>query len=154
MDDELRVRLSVNWLRHNKTSYDKHWHLMFDADGNETPLRKYINEILKRAVENKTYADSAVLRVNGVIKMAEKVRKQVIASAKAKNSEAKRARRRRAKQSRQIRKDNEKWAKGIRKYNEKIEAEENKIHLLYRQIMLSKVGLADVQLRKKLLPKH
>ena len=43
---DVKLAKDVAWLRHTRTNYDKHYDLMFDADGNPTPLRKRINAVL------------------------------------------------------------------------------------------------------------
>ena len=43
---DVKLAKDVAWLRHTRTCYDKHYDLMFDADGNPTPLRKRINAVL------------------------------------------------------------------------------------------------------------
>ena len=42
----IKFSKDVAWLRHTRTCYDKHYELMFDKDGNPTPLRKRINQVL------------------------------------------------------------------------------------------------------------
>lgn len=45
---DVKLAKDVAWLRHTRTNYDKHYDLMFDADGNPTLLRKRINSVLGR----------------------------------------------------------------------------------------------------------
>lgn len=43
---EFWLNKQIAKMRHTETNYDKHLGLMYDADGNQTDLRKHVNNIL------------------------------------------------------------------------------------------------------------
>lgn len=49
--DDYFIAQKVARMRHRETNYDKHLDLMYDADGNPTPLRRHLNEVLGKIVK-------------------------------------------------------------------------------------------------------
>lgn len=45
-DYDIWLNKKIAKLRHTETNYDKHLDLMYDNDGNQTDLRKHINNVL------------------------------------------------------------------------------------------------------------
>ena len=142
----------IAWLRHNFTNYDKYLRIMYDNDDKQTDVRKYINNILYRISMNQLDAEAALAGLRHFIKCAgyqpppkqKRVKQSVL---------NKKERRRKNKAKRTQKKNDEGWAKAINKYNKKIEKEEDKIHKQYIQVMLYQIGLSNIQLSKKTLPK-
>lgn len=142
----------IAWLRHTYTNYDKYLGIMYDELGNQTELRKYVNNLLWRVMTDQLDAEKTLAQIKHLIKIANKKSPQKPVR-KSKVSDAKRDRRKRNKQARKARENDIRWGKAVAKHNRKLEQEEEQIHQQYVQIMLSKIGLAKVQIRKKLLPR-
>lgn len=148
----------IAWLRHNHTNYDKYLRIMYDDNGKQTEMRRYINEILYRVMTDKIDATEALQNIRHIIKVAgykepPKPTEKTL-SKRALILENKRARRRRNKAKREERKADDGFNKAIKKHNNIIDGEERKIHKQYVQVMLYQIGLSNYQLRKKLLPQY
>lgn len=148
----------IAWLRHKYTNYDKYLRIMYDELGNQTELRKYVNQLLYEVMIDRADAKKTLSQIKHLIKQAGYIPPpqptQKTLNKKAKILESKRARRRRNKARRQERDANKGWEKAINKYNKQLEKQEQKIRMQYEQIMLYKIGLSWLQLSKKLLPKE
>ena len=153
MDDD-KLRKYVNWLRHKHTNYEKYMSKMYDEDGNQTELRKYLNQLLERIAKDGLNGKETLAKINGMIKRAG-YKAPPPPSEKTLGKLALRRQKRREKEER-LRNNRaiRAWAAGIKNLNRQIERQEELIHLKYVQIMLHKIGMSNYDLRKKLLPKE
>ena len=55
--DDYFIAKKVARMRHRETNYDKHLDLMYDADGNPTPLRRHLNDVLGKIVKGELSRD-------------------------------------------------------------------------------------------------
>lgn len=153
MDDD-KLRKYVNWLRHKHTNYEKYMSKMYDVDGNQTELRKYLNQLLERIAKDGLNGKETLVKINGMIKRAGYKAPPPPSKKTLSKKELKRQKRRekeeRLRNNRAIRA----WSAGIENWNRQIERQEELIHLKYVQIMLHKIGMSNYDLRKKLLPKE
>ena len=153
MDDD-KLRKYVNWLRHKHTNYEKYMSKMYDEDGNQTELRKYLNQLLERIAKDGLNGKETLAKINGMIKRAgykapPPPSKKTLGRLALKRQK-RREKEERLRNNRAIRA----WAAGIENRNRQIERQEELIHLKYVQIMLHKIGMSNYDLRKKLLPKE
>ena len=153
MDDD-KLRKYVNWLRHKHTNYEKYMSMMYDEDGNQTELRKYLNQLLERIAKDGLNGKETLAKINGMIKRAgykapPPPSKKTL-SKKALKRQKRREKEERLRNNRAIRA----WSAGIENWNRQIERQEELVHLKYVQIMLHKIGMSNYDLRKKLLPKE
>ena len=153
MDDD-KLRKYVNWLRHKHTNYEKYMSKMYDEDGNQTELRKYLNQLLERIAKDGLNGKERLAKINGMIKRAgykapPPPSKKTL-SKKGLKRERRREQAERWRHTGAIRA----WSAGIENWNRQIERQEELVHLKYVQIMLHKIGMSNYDLRKKLLPKE
>ena len=47
---EFWLNKQIAKMRHTETNYDKHLDLMYDSNGNQTELRKHVNNVLYKVV--------------------------------------------------------------------------------------------------------
>ena len=153
MDDD-KLRRYVNWLRHEHTNYDKYISKMYDEDGNQTELRKYLNQVLERIAKDGLNGNETLAKINGMIKRAGYKAPPPPSEKTLGRLALKRQKRREKKERLRNNQDVRAWFAGIENWNRQIEKDEELIHLKYVQIMLHKIGMSNYDLQKKLLSKE
>ena len=142
----------IAFLRHNFTNYDDYVSLMYDENGRQTEFRKYVNRVLYEISMNMRDADSAFRSLRHTIKQKQKDMNILRCRKKVRGFKPDETKKGRIKH---VEKNRKKFVSSVLKFQEEKEKrereEEERVHKLYRDIMLSFVGLDSKSLKKKLI---
>ncbi|MBP5789196.1 MAG: hypothetical protein J6W29_03070 [Neisseriaceae bacterium] len=133
---EFWLNKQIAKMRHTETNYDKHLDLMYDSNGNQTELRKHVNNVLYKVVVgelDKRYLGG----VKSEIKLAQQAEEKKKRLEKIANKKS-----RKGKNFPSIEKQMEALARGLKRLENN---EENR----NKQVWLSAIGMWKPQIQMK-----